>query len=138
MSSEKIISGLSSAVAVTVQPIELLRFTENEDGVIRFVSDSNLLMNAERIRNTIGEENYLNIVRSISPSNSPYKQRYSDAELIRYMKSRYLQSPAEVAAWIQTLNDSYEELVSEAQAVQAAKAAESVESAGSSEALKTE
>ena len=77
MSKSKVfvISGMSSAIAVVVQPIESLRFYVDEDGCIRMNSDVNLLMNAERIRNQIGEENYLNIVRSIQPSRSPYKQK---------------------------------------------------------------
>ena len=52
-----VISGMSSAIAVVVQPIESLRFYADEDGIIRMNSDVNLLMNAERIRNQIGEEN---------------------------------------------------------------------------------
>lgn len=108
-----IVSGLSSALSVVVQPIESLRFYEDEDGVIRMNSDVNLLMNAERIRNQIGEENYLNIVRSIQPSRSPYKQKLDDDALISTLKSRYLQSPAEVDAWMASLDQKYQDMVAE-------------------------
>lgn len=101
---ECIVTGLSSALSVVVQPIESLRFYKDEDGVIRMNSDVNLLMNAERVRNQIGEENYLNIVRSIQPSRSPYKQQLDDDALISTLKSRYLQSPAEVDAWMASLD----------------------------------
>ena len=113
MSDKYIIAGLSSAIAVVVQPIESLRFYTDEDGCIHMNSDVNLLMNAERIRNQIGEENYLNIVRSIQPSRSPYKQKLDDDALIETLKSRYLQSPAEVDAWMASLDQKYQDMVAE-------------------------
>jgi hypothetical protein len=111
-----VISGMSSAIAVVVQPIESLRFYTDEDGSIHMNSDVNLLLNAERIRNQIGEENYLNIVRSIQPSRSPYKQKLDDDALISTLKSRYLQSPAEVDAWMASLDQKYEDMVAEVKA----------------------
>lgn len=118
MSENKVsvISGMASAIAVVVQPIESLRFYTDEDGCIRMNSDVNLLLNAERIRNQIGEENYLNIVRSIQPSRSPYKQKLDDDALISTLKSRYLQSPAEVDAWMANLDQKYEDMVAEVKA----------------------
>ena len=111
MSDKNIVAGLSSAVPVVVQPIESLRFYTDEDGCIRMNTDVNLLMNAERIRNQIGEENYLNIIRSIQPSRSPYKQKLDDDALIETLKSRYLQSPAEVDAWMTSLDQKYQDMV---------------------------
>ena len=108
-----VIAGLSSAVAAVVQPIESLRFYTDEDGCIHMNSDVNLLMNAERIRNQIGEENYLNIVRSIKPSRSPYKTKMDDDMLVSTLKSRYLQSPAEVDAWMASLEQKYQDVVAE-------------------------
>lgn len=113
MSDKNIVVGLSSAVPVVVQPIESLRFYTDEDDCIHMNSDVNLLMNAERIRNQIGEENYLNIVRSIQPSRSPYKQKLDDDALIETLKSRYLQSPAEVDAWMASLDQKYQDMVAE-------------------------
>lgn len=115
MSKSKVfvISGMASAIAVVVQPIESLRFYTDEDGCIRMNSDVNLLMNAERIRNQIGEENYLNIVRSIQPSRSPYMNKMDDDMLISTLKSRYLQSPAEVDAWMASLDQKYQDMVAE-------------------------
>ena len=119
-----VISGMASAIAVVVQPIESLRFYIDEDGCIRMNSDVNLLMNAERIRNQIGEENYLNIVRSIQPSRSPYKQKLDDDALISTLKSRYLQSPAEVDAWMAGLDQKYEDMVAEVKAAADAAASQ--------------
>jgi hypothetical protein len=121
-----VISGMTSAIAVVVQPIESLRFYADEDGCIRMNSDVNLLMNAERIRSQIGEENYLNIIRSIQPSRSPYKQKWDDDALISTLKSRYLQSPAEVDAWMASLDQKYEDMVAEVKAAADAAAASQV------------
>lgn len=118
-----VVSGMASAIAVVVQPIESLRFYTDEDDCIHMNSDVNLLMNAERIRNQIGEENYLNIVRSIQPSRSPYKQQLDDDALISTLKSRYLQSPAEVDAWMASLDQKYEDMVAEVKSAAAAAAA---------------
>lgn len=122
MNKDKVIvvSGMSSAIAVVVQPIESLRFYTDEDGCVHMNSDVNLLMNAERIRNQIGEENYLDIVRSIQPSRSPYKRELDDDALISTLKSRYLQSPAEVDAWMASLDQKYEDMVAEVKAAAAA------------------
>lgn len=115
-SKVSVIAGMASAIAVVIQPIESLRFYTDEDGCIRMNSDVNLLMNAERIRNQIGEENYLNIIRSIQPSRSPYKQKLDDDALISTLKSRYLQSPAEVDAWMASLDQKYVDMVAEVKA----------------------
>lgn len=125
MSKDKsfVVSGMASATAVVIQPIESLRFYTDEDGCIRMNSDVNLLMNAERIRSQIGEENYLNIIRSIQPSRSPYKQKLDDDALISTLKSRYLQSPAEVDAWMASLDQKYVDMVAEVKAAADAAAA---------------
>lgn len=134
-SKDFVISGMSSVIAVTVHPIESLRFYTDEDGHIRMNSDVNLLMNAERIRNQIGEENYLNIVRSIQPSRSPYKNKMDDDMLISTLKSRYLQSPAEVDAWMASLDQKYQDMVAEVKdsAVAAAQSEAAPEPAQSAE-----
>ena len=123
-----VISGMSSAIAVVVQPIESLRFYADKDGYIRMNSDVNLLMNSERIRNQIGEENYLNIVRSIQPSRSPYKNKMDDNMLISTLKSRYLQSPAEVDAWMASLDQKYQDMVAEVKDAAIAAAQSKVDS----------
>ena len=126
MDKVTVVSGMSSSVAVVVQPIESLRFYIDEDGCIHMNSDVNLLMNAERIRNQIGEENYLSIIRSIQPSRSPYKQKLDDDALISTLKSRYLQSPAEVDAWMASLDQKYQDMVAEVSAQAEASRSQSV------------
>lgn len=102
--------GEKSSVYCSVSPIEKLRYIE-ENGVIRYVSDVNLLMNSERIRSVLGDEVYLNLVRSIVPSKTPYiSGAYTDDQLFTAVKSRFIQSPAEVLGWIDELSRSGGEL----------------------------
>lgn len=107
------LAGMASAVAVVKNPIEELRWVSDEDGNTFQVSDVNLLLNVERIKNELGEAAYLNIVRSITPSRSPYKEKMDDDLLLKTLKSRYIQSPTEMEAWMSELTDRVEALKSE-------------------------
>lgn len=120
---------LKSAIYCQVGPIESLRYVKDDDGVIHYVSDVNLLMNAERLRNQIGEESYLNLIRGIQPKKSPYDNKYTDEQLFTAIKSRFIQTPSEVLAWIESLGSAGDSIRSELNAL-----AESMQSDQQSEA----
>ena len=120
---------LKSAVYCQVGPVERLRYIKDDDGIIHYVSDVNLLMNAERLRNQIGEESYLNLIRGIQPKKSPYDDKYTDEQLFTAIKSRFIQSPSEVLAWIESLGSAGDSIRSELNAL-----AESIQSTQQSEA----
>lgn len=120
---------LKSAVYCQIGPVERLRYVKDDDGVIHYVSDVNLLMNAERLRNQIGEESYLNLIRGIQPKKSPYDDKYTDEQLFTAIKSRFIQSPSEVLAWIESLGSAGDSIRSELNAL-----AESMQSTQQSEA----
>lgn len=104
---------LKSAVYCQVGPVERLRYIKDDDGVVHYVSDVNLLMNAERLRNQIGEESYLNLIRGIQPKKSPYDNKYTDEQLFTAIKSRFVQTPSEVLAWIESLGSAGDSIRSE-------------------------
>ena len=108
---------LKSAVYCQVGPVERLRYIKDDDGVIHYVSDVNLLMNAERLRNQIGEESYLNLIRGIQPKKSPYDDKYTDEQLFTAIKSRFVQTPSEVLAWIESLGSAGDSIRSELDAL---------------------
>ena len=54
---------LSNSEFITVRPVDELRFVQELDGSIRFVSDATLLLNEQRIINDIGEDNHRNFIR---------------------------------------------------------------------------
>lgn len=120
---------LKSAIYCQVGPVEILRYIRDDDGVIHYVSDVNLLMNAERLRDQIGEESYLNLIRGIQPKKSPYDDKYTDEQLFTAIKSRFIQTPSEVLAWIESLGSAGDSIRSELNAF-----AESVQSNQQSEA----
>lgn len=112
---------LRSAVFVQKDPMFGLRFIKGSNDSYSFVSDASLLMNAERIRNYLGDNTVDAIMRQISSAassaqNSLYrKNTYSDAELLRFCKSRYCQSPSEMRDWLDDLKEYGEKLISDEQ-----------------------
>lgn len=108
---------LKSAIYCQVGPVERLRYIRDDDGIVHYVSDVNLLMNAERLRNQIGEESYLNLIRGIQPKKSPYDDKYTDEQLFTAIKSRFIQSPSEVLAWIESLGSAGDSIRSELNAL---------------------
>ena len=123
---------LLNTIVPSVRPIDTLIRRENEDGSYRIVSDVTLLFNEDRIINDLGEDNLRNLVRSMQTNPlSPYiDSGLTDEQMMETIKSRYLQSPSEVRAWLETLVDEaevvrsdYESMVEEARAAEIAKAA---------------
>lgn len=116
MEKRDVLDVLSNSEFITVRPIDLLRFVEELDGSIRFVSDATLLLNEQRIINDIGEDNYRNFIRElqVNPS-SPYKDgNFTDEQLMTEIKSRYVQSPSEVREWVRDMLDKQEQISDEA------------------------
>lgn len=139
MEKRDIIGVLSNSEFTTVRPIDELRFVEDLDGSVRFVSDATLLLNEQRIINDIGEDNYRNFIRElqVNPS-SPYKDgNFSDEQLMTEVKSRYVQSPSEVREWVRDMLDKQEQISDEAKAkLEEMKASES-ESSESTETVES-
>jgi hypothetical protein len=109
---------LANSEFLTVRPVDELRFVEELNGSIRFVSDATLLLNEQRIINDIGEDNYRNFIRElqVNPS-SPYKDsNFTDEQLMTEIKSRYVQSPSEVREWVRDMLDQQEKISDDAKA----------------------
>lgn len=112
MENKDILNVLSNSEFTTVRPIDELRFVQELNGSIRFVSDATLLLNEQRIINDIGEDNYRNFIRElqVNPS-SPYKDgNFTDEQLMTEIKSRYVQSPSEVREWVRDMLDKQEQI----------------------------
>lgn len=112
MEKRDVLGVLSNSEFITVRPIDELRFVQESNGSIRFVSDATLLLNEQRIINDIGEDNYRNFIRElqVNPS-SPYKDsNFTDEQLMTEIKSRYVQSPSEVREWVRDMLDQQESI----------------------------
>lgn len=141
MEKRDILNVLANSEFITVRPIDELRFVEELDGSIRFVSDATLLLNEQRIINDIGEDNYRNFIRElqVNPS-SPYKNsNFTDEQLMTEIKSRYVQSPSEVREWVRDMLDQQEKISDDAKAkLEEMKSSEIESSDTSVESAKTE
>lgn len=124
--TEVLIQGLDSMVTPSISPIEDLKQIVSKDGVITMVTDQFLLLNAERLRNVLGEDTYRAYIASLSASPasplSRLRARLSDDDLLDSVKDRYIQHPSEVKSYIQgldarlqTLKESIERQISERQ-----------------------
>lgn len=132
---------LSNSEFITVRPIDELRFVQELDDSIRFVSDATLLLNEQRIINDIGEDNYRNFIRElqVNPS-SPYKDgNFTDEQLMTEIKSRYVQSPSEVREWVRDMLDQQEKISDEVKSKLEEMKSSEIEPSGSVvESVKTE
>jgi hypothetical protein len=141
MEKRDITNVLSNSEFTTVRPIDELRFVQELNGSVRFVSDATLLLNEQRIINDIGEDNYRNFIRElqVNPS-SPYKDgNFTDEQLMTEIKSRYIQSPSEVREWVRDMLDKQEQISDEAKAkLEEMKSSETESSDSSVEPAKTE
>jgi hypothetical protein len=141
MEKRDVLNVLSNSEFITVRPIDQLRFVEELDGSIRFVSDATLLLNEQRIINDIGEDNYRNFIRElqVNPS-SPYKDgNFTDEQLMTEIKSRYVQSPSEVREWVRDMLDQQEKISDDVKAkLEEMKSSETEPSGSVVESVKTE
>jgi hypothetical protein len=138
MEDKSILNTLVNSEFLTVRPIDEMRFVQELNGSVRFVSDATLLLNEQRIINDIGEDNYRNFIRElqVNPS-SPYKDgNFTDEQLMTEIKSRYVQSPSEVREWVRDMLDKQEQISDDVEAKleeMKASESESTVSAGSVE-----
>lgn len=139
MEDEYILNTLANSEFLTVRPIDEMRFVQELDGSIRFVSDATLLLNEQRIIDDIGEDNYRNFIRELQVSPlSPYKDgNFTDEQLMTEIKSRYVQSPSEVREWVRDMLDQQESISADAKSkLEEMKVSES-ESAVSTESVES-
>lgn len=103
---------LRSSEFVNARPIDDLRFQVEENGSIRYVSDTTLLLNEKRIIEDIGEDAYKMFVRSLRDApSSPYRSgNFTDDQLFTQIKSKYCQSPSEVREWVRYMLDEMQDI----------------------------
>lgn len=93
-------------------PLDELRFVRI-DNVRHYVSDVNLLLNAERIKNQIGEDTYMTVIKNaFNPKKTPYvDSEFSDEQLMKNIKPRFVQAPCEIKAWTEYLISQLDDII---------------------------
>lgn len=83
---------------------------------IFYNNDVSLLFNQQRLEHVLGRDGitkFFDRLSQQSSSLSELRSKISDSDLVELCKSRYIQSPSEILAWSQYLNNNYAELLSE-------------------------
>lgn len=114
--------GASVTSLVQQSPIQpfLTRTQSYFDGddkkeAVCYVDDIYMMFNQHRLSSLgVGNDTIQAWLDSLAPKSDSLRQlrdKCSDEDLMRLCKSRYLQTPSELLAWSQYLNDNYEELM---------------------------
>lgn len=97
--------GSLAAVIPSFSAIEQLRFIKQSDDSYLYVSDQYLLLNQERLRNVLGDDTYHAIMNSFNQSIPPSRIDIPEEYQLMAVRSRFVQSPSEISAWIGELSD---------------------------------
>lgn len=110
-------------IALQVDPVELFRFekielSENQVSY-RIRSDVNMLLHAADLAKRVGASTVQRFMDSKSPRSSSLQEQLdklnpSDNELLSMVKSRHLQHPSEILAWVDSINELAEDMKSDA------------------------
>lgn len=83
------------------------------DGGFKYQSDIALLFNEERLRQLLGLDTLKKWIQhfNLSSSSGVDTSNMTDAQLMSFIKSRYIQQPCELKAWSEYLSNCASELV---------------------------
>lgn len=105
---------IANSSIVTEDPIDQLLVVKskdtNGDEVYTFYNDVTLLFNQERLDATLGPDNIRKWIERMAPRTSPYAEKFTDEQLLKFIKDRNIQSPSEIRAWSQYLIEVAESL----------------------------
>lgn len=103
-----------------------------------FMSDVRILLNSERIINTLGEDVYRSLINSMVPKKSPYQDSAIPDDALFMVKPRHCQEHSEIRAWSRYIFDKMDSLVaSEKEKMELQKQAELKQAESKSTELKS-
>lgn len=85
---------------------------KDSDSALSFISDVRILLNSERIINSLGEDVYRSLVNSMVPRKSPYQDGNLSDEALFMIKPRHCQEHSEIRAWSRYIMDKMDGLIS--------------------------
>lgn len=116
-----------NSVFVSPRPFDDLRWIPEDandpDSAMSLISDVRILLNSERIINTLGEDVYRSLINSMVPKKSPYQDTNLSDDALFNVKPRHCQEHSEIRAWSQFLISKMDDLKSSAEKAAAEKAA---------------
>ena len=95
-----------------VEPLFLETFKLSEsESVFHRDNDVGLLFNQERVAKSVGVDTVNAWLKSMSNFGKSFvdklREKLGDDSLIKFVKSRHLQTPSELLVWSQYLNETY-------------------------------
>lgn len=111
-----------SSVFVEPRSIDSMRWIKQDDDSVRYLSDTRLLLNQKRLINQLGEDTYNALIQGMTPTRSSYERgKFTDNELFKDIKSRFVQSASEVRAYMSGLMDELDNEVASAKSAEELK-----------------
>lgn len=105
---------IKRSFAYTPNEVAGVRCKQLPDGGVKYMSDVQLLLNEERLRDTLGIDTFKKWLQhfQISASSTGVDtSKYTDAQLMQFIKSRYIQTPSELKAWSSYLNSCADDVI---------------------------
>ncbi len=104
-----------NSVFVSPRPFDDLRWIPEDindpDSAMSLISDVRILLNSERIINTLGEDVYRSLVNSMVPKKSPYQDINLSDDALFNVKPRHCQEHSEIRAWSRYIMDKMDSLI---------------------------
>jgi hypothetical protein len=105
-----------------ISPVEAFRVerdSDDPDSPVRFRSDISMLFHAADTAKKIGASGLQYLMNTKRTKSSSFQSQLdsmdlSDDEILSMVKSRHLQSPSEILAWSESINELAEDLKSDA------------------------
>lgn len=85
--------------------------SNDPDSARSLISDVRILLNSERIINTLGEDVYRSLVNSMVPKKSPYQDNNLSDDALFNVKPRHCQEHSEIRAWSRYIMDKMDSLI---------------------------
>lgn len=127
---------IKTCVHRSVLPYEDLYVRDNGNGSVTILSDVDLLFNQQRLdkmnRTALLDQLQGNQFRQ-DPVLSELRSKVPDEYILKFVKSRYIQSPSELRNWAAYLERTYSTELADAQAVAAAAETQAAAAAAASE-----
>ena len=122
-----------------ISPVESFRIerdSEDPDSPVRVRSDISMLFHAADTAKKIGSAGLQYLMNTKRTNTSSFQSQLdsmnlSDDEILSMVKSRHLQSPSEILAWSESINELAEDLKSDALKQLEYEKSEDLDSAGS-------
>lgn len=92
-----------------------LSTVECKDGSITISTDISLIFNQQRLENKLTASELREYIRRYTPNKSVYTAQLDDDTLLSTLKSRHIQSLAELRSWAEYCMENYDSLIKDAE-----------------------